>query len=494
MFTNSSASIIRSISASIRWQLGVISILLASCGQGAEHKESNITGSSVGSTVFDTTLSRGIVKDTVACNVDKEHSFALYLPKAYNSQRPWPCIIFFDAHARGALPLRMYQNIAEKYGFILIGSNRSKNGTPPEVTNNIVNTLWTDIHHRLNIDTTRTYTSGFSGGSKVAALVAMTNKGISGVIGCAGGLPNTGQEPQTTFDYFGIAGDYDFNLPEMMQLDSYWEQKRAPHFLLNWPGIHSWPRAEEFRTGVLWMMVNSMKAHRMERNDAVITELTIELNKRINEAISGNDQITTARLLSGTKFILEGLTDVSGYNKQLTQLVNGPTYIYAQSSLQKLLQQEQTQQREMAAQFSTQTERSLTDKLTEISRIANNSKTVQEANSNRRVLAFLGFISYMNISAALSAGDKTHAATYIKIFKIVDPKNPDCSYFTALLSIKNNDTKAAMAALKDAAALGYSDVDQLSAEPAFASLLNDADFLKIVTLVRDNHDGKNLKN
>ncbi|PQJ09167.1 hypothetical protein CJD36_020485 [Flavipsychrobacter stenotrophus] len=476
----------------MRWHVVAAAILLVSCGQGAEHKESNGTSVSNQSASYDNTLSTGVVKDTVVCKNDGAQSYALYLPKDYRSKKAWPCIILFDAHARGALPLRMYKDIAEKYGFILIGSNTSKNGIAAEVTDKIVNTLWNDIHQRLNIDTSRTYTSGFSGGSKVASMIATNHGGIAGVIGCAGGFPNTGQAAQPTFDYFGIAGNYDFNMPEMLQLDNYLDQKKSTHFLLTWPGIHAWAPAEAFRTGVLWMTVNSMKAHRLNRNDAVIADLMMDLNKHISEAILKNDELTAVRLLSGTVTVLEGLTDVTGYKKQLAALTNGGTYAYSLKAMQQLLQKEQAQCQEMAGQFTAQNEQWWADKITAIDKVATHTKMVQEANSNRRVLAFLGFISYMNVSRAISTGDMVHAASHLKIFKMADPRNPDCSYFAAIVSMKNKDTKAAITALNEAAALGYSDVEQLAAEPAFDSLHNGADFQKIVALVRDNHDGKSL--
>ena len=485
-------NLISSISVFMRWHVVVAAILLVSCGQGAEHNEGNGVTAPSQTASYDNTLSTGVVKDTVVCKNDGAQSYALYLPKDYTSKNAWPCIILFDAHARGALPLRMYKDIAEKYGFILIGSNVSKNGTTPDAIEKIISTLWDDIHQRLNIDTSRTYTSGFSGGSKVASMVAMNHGGIAGVIGCAGGFPNTGQAPQPAFDYFGIAGSYDFNMPEMLQLDNYLEQKKSTHFLLTWPGIHAWAPVEEFRTGLLWMTVNSMKAHRLNRNDAVIADLMMDLNKHISEAILKNDELTAVRLLSGTVTVLEGLTDVTGYKKQLAALTSGGTYAYSLKAMQQLLQKEQAQCQEMAGQFTTQNEQWWADKITAINQQASHTKLVQEANSNRRVLAFLGFISYMNVSRAISTGDMVHAANYLNIFKMADPKNPDCSYFDALVSIKNKDSKAAMTMLNESAALGYSDVEQLINEPTFGSLHNGADFHKILALVRDNHDGKSL--
>ena len=42
--------------------------------------------------------------------------------------KKWPIIYFFDPHGVGNLPLILYKDLAEKYGFIIAGTYNSKNG------------------------------------------------------------------------------------------------------------------------------------------------------------------------------------------------------------------------------------------------------------------------------------------------------------------------------------------------------------------------------
>lgn len=472
--------------------IAIAAIFLLSCGQGNGSNNNGAT-TAAAAVGYDTTLPTGVVKDTVTCTADAAHSYALYLPKAYNSREKWPCILLFDAHARGALPLRMYQDIAEQYGFILVGSNISKNGTAPDAVNKTIDVLWSDIHQRLHIDSSRTYTSGFSGGSKVAALAAMTHTDVAGVIGCAGGLPGGGPGLQRELDYVGIAGNYDFNLQEMMQLNAYLAQKKYPHLLFTWQGIHTWAPAAEYKSAVLWMMANSMKRNTIVRNDTVITALKNALDHRIATAVLDHDLTTAAMLLEGTISILDGLIDVSNYRTQLTRLTNGSDYKSASAAVQQIMQREQAQMQELAAQFTTQNEQWWIKKIIALNRQASSAPTIQEANATRRVLAFLGFVGYMNVSRALAADDMANAVNYLKIFKMADPQNPDCSYFAALYNARKADAKATIAALSEAANQGYSDIEQLSAEPSFAPLQNDPAFLQIKEKIRSNHSGRSLK-
>ena len=125
----------------------------------------------------------------VISSIDPSIKYALYLPASYNASKKSPLLIFFDAQARGSLPLELYKDVAERFGYILIGSNNSKNGNPADLTNKIISGLLQESIHRFSIDTTRVYTSGFSGGGRVAVLSAMQNTFIKGVIGIAAGFP-----------------------------------------------------------------------------------------------------------------------------------------------------------------------------------------------------------------------------------------------------------------------------------------------------------------
>ncbi len=468
----------------------IASAVLLSCGSGTGNNMQAQTTAPVAyaAPAYDNSLAKGVVVDSVrgACG-----SYAIYLPKYYNAATAYPCIYCFDAHARGALPLRMYQQIAEKYGFILIGSNISKNGLDIAAHNQIIAALWNDTHNRLHLDSSRIYTSGFSGGSKVASLAAITHGGVAGVIGCAGGFPNIGPGFSHDFDYFALVGDYDFNLPELVQLDGNLSQFKNPHQLLTFRGIHSWAPVAEFRTAVLWMMVNSMKRRATPKNDTIIAALQKDFDSRIASATAKADWAGTVWLTDGAARALNGLTDITVYNQQIARRETHVAYKQAAADLQKILSAEQTQKQELAAQFATHDEQWWKQKITALNQQASHSN-LQQANATHRVLAYLGFVCYMNVANALANGDMAHASSYINIFKMADRKNPDFSYFAALFNMKNNNSKGAMAALTEAATLGYSDTEQLTTEPAFAALLNDATFRLLMEKVKNNRSGKTL--
>ena len=89
---------------------------------------------------------------------DAAQSYMLYLPSTYTATKRWPVIYFFDPGGQGR-PLELYKDIGEKYGFILAGSNNSRNFSSDQ--GKAVNAIWQDTQARLGIDEHRSYASGF---------------------------------------------------------------------------------------------------------------------------------------------------------------------------------------------------------------------------------------------------------------------------------------------------------------------------------------------
>ncbi len=466
-----------------------IAVACCSCSSGTDR--STTDGSNQPSAPnYDPSLPKGKVTDSIVCKTDQSQRYALYLPSYYSTSKAFPCIYFFDAHARGSMPVRMYKDLAEKYGYALIGSDVSKNGTPWDVTNDGVTTLMQDTKGRINIDPKRIYTAGFSGGSRVASSIAILDGGIAGVIGCAAGFRSTEGAFQNKFDYFGIVGEYDFNLTEMAQLDNLLEQNNFPHQLLTTANIHGWASATDFETALLWMQTNEIKQHSRTKNDTLINALKIDLDKRIAAAATEKDLIKEDELQTGSARILDGLTDVTTYKKQYTELEASPAFKDAKSLQQQLQEVELHTQQELQNQFAEQDETWWTTKIAELNKNIHKGGNRQESQMNQRLLNYLGLVGYMYSDHALKTDDMAHAATFLKIFKLADPENPDCGYLSAIYYVKTGNQMHAIASLNEAATLGYSEVGQLTDNPVFGGIKDDAAFRKVVEKVQENYASK----
>src|SRR5262245_25307467 len=95
---------------------------------------------------------KGEVIERVTSKADQTQSYALYLPKAYTPDKKWPILYAFEPVARGKLPVTIFQEAAEKFGFIVVGSYNSRNGLNGEILSKILNEFWNDTHQRFSID------------------------------------------------------------------------------------------------------------------------------------------------------------------------------------------------------------------------------------------------------------------------------------------------------------------------------------------------------
>src|SRR5271169_320752 len=78
-------------------------------------------------------LPRGQIVDGVKCAADASETYAIYLPSHYSADRQWNLILAFDPRGRGRAPLEQFKDAAEKYGYIVAGSNNARNG-PPDIS------------------------------------------------------------------------------------------------------------------------------------------------------------------------------------------------------------------------------------------------------------------------------------------------------------------------------------------------------------------------
>ncbi len=104
---------------------------------------------------------------TVTCKHDSGQTYACYVPSKYKKSRKWPILYCFAPDGNGMAFVRIYKDVCERQGWIVVGSNNAKNG-PGEPIIAATKAMWQDTRARLSVDEKRCYSSGFSGGSGMA--------------------------------------------------------------------------------------------------------------------------------------------------------------------------------------------------------------------------------------------------------------------------------------------------------------------------------------
>jgi tetratricopeptide (TPR) repeat protein len=296
---------------------------------------------------FPLTAEEGFVKgeiiDKVGCKVDPEQSYALYLPTDYSRDKKWPILYAFDPGARARIPMELFMPAAEKYGYIVVCSNNSRNG-PSEPIQRAIWAVWGDTRARFSIDPNRIYSTGFSGGARVASRFhRLTGNACAGIIACGAGLSQAiadlGMIKPAA--WYGIIGLADFNYRELTDLDRAFDETDVLHRVVVIESNHRWPSKEICTHAVEWMEVNAIKKGTRKKDNALVQTLYQEaLNRAHNLELAGKIYYA-ADAYEAAQFLFDGLLDTSLTEEKKNQLKKSNAYKKFQKDEEKRLQREE---------------------------------------------------------------------------------------------------------------------------------------------------------
>jgi len=265
-------------------------------------------------------LETGKVIERVACIRNSEQSYAVYVPSTYSEARSWPVVFAFDPGARGEMPVELMKDAAERYGYIVLGSNNSRNGAwKPEM--DAADAMLQDAQQRFNVDLKRIYFAGLSGGARVASQLAQFCKCAAGVLlSGAGFSQSSAPQKETTFPVFSAVGTLDFNYPELIGLQDKLEQAGYPHWLRVFEGMHEWAPADVMGEAFAWFRVQSMREKREPRNeDFIAGELKTSVAAAEKYSASG-DGLATWRQYKQIWATFDGLVNMAEIHVQAETL------------------------------------------------------------------------------------------------------------------------------------------------------------------------------
>jgi predicted esterase len=259
----------------------------------------------------------------VTCASDATQTYALYLPSAYTQSKPWPIIYLFDPAGRGRRPLDLYKDVAESYGFILAGSNNSRNFSRDQ--SKAVSAIWEDTHERLALDERRSYASGFSGGARVAGAMALGSPGqVAGVIAHGAGYPSGRSGSKDDLPYFFAVGDQDFNWPEVVNIRREREEQGSPYRVHVYPGKHQWAPAAVMEEAVQYLNLKAMQAGTLAPDAAFVNRAFEKAKAEAVDAEARRDAITELNAYRALASDFKGLRDVKQPTEKLGALQQSP--------------------------------------------------------------------------------------------------------------------------------------------------------------------------
>lgn len=255
--------------------------ILASCNQHGSSAPAPETMNIAPSPPPKDNFKTGEIIPLVQLHPDPGQSFALYLPKGYTDSSKLPAIIFFDPHGDGSYPLNLYHELADKYHYVLLGSNTSRNGMPLEQTQAVANNLYSEAKSRLSIDPDKISYCGFSGGAKVALLSAQSNPAIANVIYCGAKVDI---QPNHPLALLGFAGLRDMNYTDLVIFEQGLRNMQVKHYLVEWKGKHEFPTADVFNDAFIFLNTGNVPDYDKKKISITDAQLVREQDKK-NEYI-----------------------------------------------------------------------------------------------------------------------------------------------------------------------------------------------------------------
>ncbi len=449
---------------------------------------------------------RGVVIDRVVSAGDPTKSYALYLPTVYTTDtgsngggatRKFPVLYCFDPMARGTVPVTRFKDAAEKYGYIVVGSNNSRNG--PQPLSEIVRDLWADTHARFSIDDRRVYLAGFSGGARVAFSIAFSLKDrVAGVIACGAGFPpDIPASTPRSFVLFAVAGTEDFNNPEIQSLARKLEGSTPPTRLAVFEGGHAWLPLQLATDVVEWLEVQAIKSGIRERSPALINEIFEHALSQASAAEAGGDRYRAYQRYAAMARDFPGLHDVGEVEKKARELS-------ATKEIKDALKQEKRMEDEQdfriqrfhtligALEVGDNTFDSLValrDELRGQREAAKGTEPSVKRTVARRVMGAL-FVEFFELgNTAISRKQYERAVTYYLVCTEIQPDNARSFYYLARAHAQAGSRNKALEALKTAAVKGFSGVPELAGKE-FEDLQTDKRFKEIQDLVKKNQGSR----
>jgi len=411
----------------------------------------------------------GKVIDAVSCTGDASQSFALYIP-AKSNKEPMPIVYCFDPHGKGSLPLTKYKSLADTYGFILVGSNNSKNGNDWSRTQSIWGALVNDTKKRLPVNANRMYACGFSGGAKVASFVAINDSEIKGVIAGGAGLPDGTPAATLLFTFTGIAGEGDMNMTELIATNNMLDKTRTKHRIIFFNGKHEWAPEQTMNIAFAGWQLDAMRDHLIPKNEAFINDYIAKSKKSVEADVKSNQLLKATNECTLSAALLENLTDQTNWFKQkLTSVEGTAAYQQQQQARQQLLAREE----EMKAQYMQQFQQGDINYWSKtISDLQSKAKaTTAEGAMYQRLLAYLSLAFYSFSNQMINSNQNSQAQYVVELYKMADPTNSEAWYFSAILHARANQAQQAESDLQKAVSCGFNDKSRLEQQPEFQQAL-----------------------
>jgi dienelactone hydrolase len=446
----------------------------------------------------------GTLVEHVQSASNPSQQFALYLPQGFEATRPTPVLFLLDPRGRAAVPARLFQAAADRFGYILISSYNTSSDSAVDPNFVAMQAMWADALRWFTLDPGRIYVAGFSGTARTATRLAQTRQVITGVIGAGAGFHEDTRPASTTrFLYFGTVGTVDYNYDEVELLGHTLADLNFPHRIETFPGPHSWMPKPVAMRAVEWFELRAMQAGKRPHDQELIDTLWTRDAAIAADRLGNGQWLDAGRRYAAMARDFDGLRDVSSARSGASRLL-GMTEARTELARRRARSRQSidwvtAQLRTIGEAFPSGASRptmaleDLSEALTlsRLKALAAGDAT-DEALQARRRLNQLGVqLGFYLPQDALDRGDWVRAGYYLRLSMEIDDESPVAWYLMAKHDARLGRPGDAIASLTRAIDVGFRDLAQLELDSAFGRMRNEPALHALVNRLEQSGDTLN---
>ncbi|MGB5364214.1 MAG: hypothetical protein WBN17_13015 [Aureibaculum sp.] len=433
-------------------------------------------------------FNKGEIIDSVLVSANSNESYALYLPLQINLSEFSPIIFIYEPMGRGEIGIHPFIKTADTYGYILVCSNNSKNG-PYEQNFEIANRLFSKIFSDFNIHKNRIYTSGFSGGARLASNIANLTQQIQGVVACGAGFSsNNGELPNFgNFSYAAIVGDEDMNFKDMYTTKGFLDRLKMPNELFVYEMNHKWPDQEQILRAFDWMQLEAYNKGIIPTDHQNIKRIysnyyiQAKMYENENKLLLAFNEYNRIRNNFSKYYKLDSISN------KITLLKNNKTYKREKKNLISNFEKETALTESLLEQFKKDIKKidpNLNWWITEINKL---KKNLEKANNSERKMVNrqlykMFALAIETVSIGNTVQHINQAILCYDICILIYPKY-SLPYYKQIENYMNkNNEEEALKYLEKLLNTGYSDFSSLKENTAIKKLKNNKRFQELVKM------------
>lgn len=441
---------------------------------------------------------KGVIIDSLALKDAPNETYALYLPNSYKANQLSPIVFIFDPSGRARNGIGHFVKAAEKYGYVLVCSNNTKNG-PHNVNFDYANNLFQHVFTNFNIDNQRIYTAGFSGGSRLAMAIAVLTKRMQGVIACGSGFPgNVAPVASESFSYAGIVGNRDMNYLEMNNNKALLNALQVSNELFVYDFGHAWPSQDQLVVAFDWLQLEAFKKGLVSLDES---EIVAQYLTALNEQETETEDRDLIRKYAKYQRILKTFAPYLSLDSIVEKAKNlkaSKEFVKQQRSYKAAIARESELSGELTQKFLKDVEKPASKTaiwqrtISKLSKKIEKTEDLFEKRMLQRVVRQISVTSYETAFSRQSTLSLEQLMFCYEVWIFTAPQNPYGYFIQMRNAMKKGDEDLALEYLSRLVDTGYSNLEALENFQDITPLQSKERYKAIIKRLQNNGVKKQL--